>query len=130
MTEDLPIERSNNIERIMMHSPREYTLLISTPSSPELIQRTYFVAEDVKFFTDALIGKPMWAEAKKRRVSLVRQSLYSGKKKILWQDEYWIYLGMHIHSAKNVKGAPWKECHWNSNYKRTVCAEGRTNVVE
>ncbi len=103
--------RVDHVARIYMHDADEYTLFVRDPSSGEL-RAEKFQVESAAFVEDVPPEGEMWAVHHRNSAGCREYSR----------------LTIHLHAAKDVKGADWERREGVGPTRRTV--EGTTEVIE
>lgn len=96
-------ERIDNVERVLMHEPGYYSLLVN--QGGRLVTRSFgqYGRLPVELITDVAQTEKMWAEVK---VTLLARDCFLS---LIWKcQETWDYrVYVHVTSAKMVEGASW-----------------------
>ena len=113
---DMPDEKVENVVRLFMNEPEQYTLFITQLESAELLVKTISVSDvrsdwdsslmrgrGVKVIADVPPEKKMWALI--RNINHIKTALLSSR--VIWQYPITYYVEIHIHSEKDVEGAGW-----------------------
>jgi len=106
-----PSERIDGVVRILMHEPRDYTLLVQVPQSSVIIQKRLQTCykhvgkggatEDFTIYADVVDESTNWAEYKTTTEALI----WEGYDQNAPGTD--CLLAIHIHSATDIHGAGW-----------------------
>lgn len=96
-------EHIENVERVLMHEPGYYSLLVN--QGDKLITRSFgrYGSPSVKLIPDVNPGQKMWAEIIATRIS---RSCFLAP---IWKcEEIWRYrVNVHVTNSQVVEGASW-----------------------
>lgn len=99
-------EKIDNVVRIFMHSPRQFSVLVESGSNELTLRTLPYLWGEVKIFTDVPRGQKNWV-------------ILNGYHSTMNGNH--LSLELHIHSPKDVEGGGWD--HGKSG-------KGMTQVIE